>query len=175
MYSIGVVILWSRKFDWKMKKISFRLLLRSNRRSSDVQQSVEHHFPTGPRWIQKCFKNIEFSKGASPPLKIIIFKTFCTTWFLTQKTPCLWVLSYFFKLKSYLESLFDNLISILFGLYIAYFEPSMIPPASHVIPKNEILGLKNGVFSKYGWNTSTGCDWSHGTLIKTKMASISFV
>ena len=37
---------------------------------------------------------------------------------------------------------------ILFGLDIEYLGPSMTPPASHVIPKIEIFGLKNGVDSK---------------------------
>ena len=60
---------------------------------------------------------------------------------------------------------------ILFGLYMEYLGPSMTPPASHVIPKNEIFGPKNGVDSKYGYNTSTGCDRSHVTFIKTKIAS----
>ena len=62
-----------------------------------------------------------------------------------------------------------------FGLYMEYLGPSMTPPASHVILKNEIFGPKNGVDSKYGYNTSTGCDRSHVTLIKTKIASLSFV
>ena len=52
-----------------------------------------------------------------------------------------------------------------------YLGPSMSSPASHVIPKNEIFGPKNEVDSKYGLNTSTGCDRSHVTFIKTKMAS----
>ena len=38
---------------------------------------------------------------------------------------------------------------ILFGLRLEYLGPSMAPPASHVIPKIEIFGLKNGVDSKY--------------------------
>ena len=38
---------------------------------------------------------------------------------------------------------------ILFGLYMEYLGPSMTSPASHVIPKIEIFGLKNGVDSKY--------------------------
>ena len=37
---------------------------------------------------------------------------------------------------------------ILFGLYMEYLGPSMTPPASHVISKIEIFGLKNGVDSK---------------------------
>ena len=36
----------------------------------------------------------------------------------------------------------DLLYIILFGLRLEYLEPSMTPPASHVIPKNEIFGLK---------------------------------
>ena len=52
---------------------------------------------------------------------------------------------------------------IWFGLRLEYLGPSMTPPASHVIPKNEIFSLKNGVDSKY--------DKGHVTLIKTKMAS----
>ena len=31
---------------------------------------------------------------------------------------------------------------ILFGLYMEYLGPSMTPPASHVISKNEIFGQK---------------------------------
>ena len=38
---------------------------------------------------------------------------------------------------------------ILFGLRLEYLGPSMTPRASHVIPKNEIFGPKNGVDSKY--------------------------
>ena len=38
---------------------------------------------------------------------------------------------------------------IWFGLRLEYLGPSMTPPASHVIPKNEIFGPKNGVDSKY--------------------------
>ena len=34
---------------------------------------------------------------------------------------------------------------IWFGLRLEYLGPSMTSPASHVIPKNEIFGPKNGV------------------------------
>ena len=36
-----------------------------------------------------------------------------------------------------------------FGLRLEYLGPSMRPPASHVIPENEIFGPENGVDSKY--------------------------
>ena len=37
-------------------------------------KSVEHYFPTGGSLTQKFLKNIQFSEGGQPPLKVIIFR-----------------------------------------------------------------------------------------------------
>ena len=40
-------------------------------------------------------------------------------------------------------------LCLAFGLRMEYLEPTMTPPASHVIPKNAIFGPKNEVDWKY--------------------------
>ena len=71
MYSIGVVKFWSLKFETEMKKSNFESWF-DHIGETQMFKIGRRFFQTAPSMNQKYLKNIQFSEGGQPPLKVII-------------------------------------------------------------------------------------------------------
>ena len=100
MYSIGVVILWSRKFDWKMKKniISIIASIKSAKLGCSTirRTSFSYWAQLDPKMLQK---HPIFRGGPVPPKNDYFSKIFVPRDLSTRKPPVYEFWAIFLKIE----------------------------------------------------------------------------